>query len=120
MVNDRLRDSVTRSNRSVLVELFNHGDDLWLLSVAPDREAPVVARVPFEQSAINQLLDELPGLLSGAGASSCREWRRLSDAVVANLDELVDAGTRIVFIPHRSFHYLPLHLLYWNGLPLIE
>lgn len=107
-----------RSDCSILVELFHFRDELWTFIATPELTEPRVAEVSLTRSEVDDLINEMPQMLSSEGSFG-PAWKRISDLISSQLRPYLGDGTRVVFVPHRIFHVLPLHLLIFDGKPLI-
>lgn len=105
---------------SILISLFQHRDELYVFVIRAELEAPYVVSGSLRDERVEQILDELPELLSSPnGMFDLPGWSYLSDLICRPLQPYLREGDRVIFIPHRILHYLPLHLLLLNGAPLV-
>jgi CHAT domain-containing protein len=110
-----------RSCSSVMVDLFYRSGVLSVFVVRAGLERPYVASGPLPEGSLDQLVHDLPSILrSPHGPATSATWKHLSALIVEPLQTHLRRGDRVIFIPHRILHFLPLHLLLFEGRPIVE
>jgi CHAT domain-containing protein len=61
-----------------------------------------------------------PYHIKDAGRESTHRWQKLGDLLFGDVMPLLEGAQLLYLIPHSIFHYLPLHALSVNGIPIIE
>ncbi|MGN2638619.1 CHAT domain-containing protein [Nocardia takedensis] len=92
----------------VVAEYFLDGDDLILLLITPATPEPIVIHWTLRSDRLQPIIDQLAaGSIRGMGSD-------LLYAVCAPMVEPIEQhcmpGDVVVIVPHRSLHYLPLHV----------
>ena len=106
---------------SVLVELFHFQDKLRIFIARSDFKEP---KVISQRLSINELNEIVEILLSNLSMTinqwSNSAWKNLSELVCEPLEVYLRENDRIIIVPHKLFHSLPLHLLILDGHPLMD
>ena len=102
---------MTLSTRSLLVELFEADGELSTFVAAAHLDAPTVSTVAWTNGRTHAVLSELEAILGSDTLSGGDEWVALSEVITTHLRRHLRPGDRVVFVPHRLFHYFPLHLI---------
>jgi CHAT domain-containing protein len=116
---------------ALVIEFYNDGTALWAFTLGRrDIQVQRLAAMPAE---IDQLIQQLQrnidfALAGGPGAATTprltrlaqRILERLYSALLAPVEARLIGRRRIVVVPYGALHYLPFHLLYSDGMHLIE
>jgi CHAT domain-containing protein len=102
-------------NRWVLFEFCKLDNDIVVLVVRDDYPEPVVVTVPR-----GQRLDEAVrwGLPDPEEGLTEEEWERALAPLVAPIGQHSAEGDLVLLSPHRNLHYVPLHAIPVEGVPL--
>jgi CHAT domain-containing protein len=109
-----------KSSGSVLVELFHFRDQLRIFLLRPDSAAPEVLTRRLSVAELDKVVDGLADLTRPGDHWITDAWEKLSDLICPPLGSILGDSDRVIFVPHRIFHYLPLHLLLFDRRVLIE
>jgi CHAT domain-containing protein len=104
-----------------LVELFHFQNKLRIFIIRSDFKEPKVISQKLSNDELSELLETFPSsLLEPIDEWSNSIWRRLSELICGPLMPYLKEKDRIIIVPHKLFHFLPLHLLLLDEHPLIE
>ena len=120
------------SDKEVLIEYYNDGDNLWAFTV--QQEAIHVHELPTQLLEVEKLLDKLQLNIDRALRTPTtneqtlytltsylqRLAAKLYDTLIAPLDAVLQHAERLIVVPYGSLHYLPFHILFHNECYLIE
>ena len=107
--------------KTVLIEYFLTNDDLTIFTLSTIDYELHIKKIELSSDGLYNYIkafDEEVTLFRKTGKTSER-WLGLSKYLIEPVAEFIPEGSTIYFIPDRALHYIPLHALELNGVPLI-
>ncbi len=106
--------------RTTLFELYWHDGYLRTFVVRPGCDIEVLA-LPLSRGRLGSYVQSFQAAFHDGDPyqQESGAWNALSTTwLEGQLGTFIDGSDQIVFVPHSSFHHLPLHLLSYKGKPL--
>jgi CHAT domain-containing protein len=110
------------NRETILVELYWQNDQLHTFVVRRTDSVPQVFSVALSRQRLHEYISSFQMAFTQNNAEE-REygaWSELATFLLGDrLGKLITDSSHIVFVPHGLFHHFPLHLLPFNGAPLV-
>jgi CHAT domain-containing protein len=107
---------------NLLVELYWHNGRLHTFLVRPGESQPEVRSKPLSFQRLNEYMTSFQMAFARADSAERESgaWMDLASFWLEDhVGALITAASRIVIVPHGLFHHAPLHLLPFEGKPLV-
>jgi CHAT domain-containing protein/uncharacterized protein HemY len=116
---EQIQAMLEKSSNALIVEYFVTLDDLFIFAISSSEM--IAKKVPLTYNRLSIYVDnyEREVMNHWMFGDMGDTWQGLSTYLIEPIIDAVSQTKSIYFIPHSLIHYLPLHALEVNGVPLI-